>query len=66
MKLTCDICGRTYNFHDKAHFYFYADAPHALLPIGETLGCDGTLRPERPLPKAEIDFRSIAGGEVGK
>lgn len=60
MKLVCDKCQRTYIFPDKGiKALFYAGGAHTLLPIGQTLGCDGILRPTVPLPSAEIDFRAI-------
>ena len=60
MKLTCDKCQRSYNFPDGLRSLFYAGAPHAILPIGASLNCDGTLQPDMPLPSAEIDFRALA------
>ena len=61
MILTCNKCGKTYNFPDGGlKGLVYAGGSHSLLPIGQRLECDGTLQTMTSLPSAEINFREIA------
>jgi len=61
MILTCETCGKKYDFPDESlRARVYVDGPHSLMPVGQRLGCDGTLRSTEASPATEIDFREIA------